>query len=48
MINNKDNKNIIFNNNHNLNDNNNKMNYNDDELNDLPYNTAIIYDKRTL
>ena len=46
MIKKKNNDNIIlYNNNHNLNDK--IMNYNNVELNDLSYNEAIIYDKRT-
>ena len=50
MINKKNNDNIIlYNNNHNHNHNLNDkiMNYNNVELNDLSYNEAIIYDKRT-
>ena len=41
---NKDNI-ILYNNHHNL--NNNVMNYDNVELNDLSYNEAVIYDKRT-
>ena len=36
---------ILYNNHHNL--NNNVMNYDNVELNDLSYNEAVIYDKRT-
>ena len=46
IMNNKNSENIIIYNNFN-NRNNNKMNYNDDELNELSYYIAIIYDKRT-
>ena len=48
MISKKSNDNIImYNNNYNNNINNNIVNYNNEELNELSYNIAVLYDKRT-